>query len=110
MIHQPMSRRTILRGLGAAVAVPWLDAMLPAFAASSPAAFPTRLGFIYVPNGKNMADWTPAAEGTEFALPSILQPLADLRGDLNVLTGLTADKARAHGDGGGDHAARSARS
>jgi hypothetical protein len=104
MIHQPMSRRTILRGLGAAVAVPWLDAMLPAFAASSPAAFPTRLGFIYVPNGKNMADWTPAAEGTEFALPSILQPLADLRGDLNVLTGLTADKARAHGDGGGDHA------
>jgi hypothetical protein len=104
MINQPMSRRTVLRGLGTAVAVPWLDAMMPAFAASSPAAFPTRLGFIYVPNGKNMADWTPTTEGTEFALPSILQPLADLRGDLNVLTGLTADKARAHGDGGGDHA------
>jgi hypothetical protein len=104
MNNQPISRRMVLRGMGAAVAVPWLDAMMPAFAASRPAAFPVRLGFIYVPNGKNMADWTPAAEGTDYALPMILQPLQDLRGDLNVLTGLTADKARAHGDGGGDHA------
>jgi len=103
MSMEPISRRAILRGIGASVALPFLDAMAPAMA-SSTAAFPTRLGFIYVPNGKNMADWTPAAEGTEFALPPILQPLADLRGDLNVLTGLTADKARAHGDGGGDHA------
>ena len=64
MSSHPISRRTILRGLGASVALPWLDAMMPAFAASTPAAFPVRLGFVYVPNGKNMADWTPAAEGT----------------------------------------------
>jgi hypothetical protein len=51
-----------------------------------------------------MADWTPAAEGREFELPAILQPLKNVRDDFNVLTGLTADKARAHGDGGGDHA------
>src|SRR6185503_563947 len=101
---QPISRRTLLRGLGAAVAVPWLDAMMPAFARSTPAPFPTRLGFIYVPNGKNMDDWTPKAEGADYELPSILQPLKDLKGEFSILTGLTADKARAHGDGGGDHA------
>src|SRR6476646_2593734 len=104
MSIQPMSRRTLLRGLGAAVAIPWLDAMSPAFARSTPAPFPTRLGFIDVPNGKNMDDWTPKAEGADYELPSILQPLKDLKGDFSILTGLTADKARAHGDGGGDHA------
>ncbi|HVE39445.1 MAG TPA: DUF1552 domain-containing protein [Planctomycetota bacterium] len=104
MSMQPISRRTLLRGLGAAVAVPWLDAMTPAFARTTSAPFPTRLGFIYVPNGKNMDDWTPKTEGAEYELPSILQPLKDLKGDFSILTGLTADKARAHGDGGGDHA------
>jgi len=104
MSIQPISRRTLLRGLGAAVAVPWLDAMMPAFASPTRGTFPVRLGFIYVPNGKNMADWTPAKEGAEFELPAILQPLSPLREDFNVLTGLTADKARANGDGGGDHA------
>jgi Protein of unknown function (DUF1552) len=104
MSMQPISRRTLLRGIGAAIAVPWLDAMTPAFARSTPAPFPTRLGFIYVPNGKNMDDWTPKAEGADYELPSILQPLKDLKGDFSILTGLTADKARAHGDGGGDHA------
>jgi hypothetical protein len=104
MSIQRISRRTLLRGMGASLAVPWLESMLPAFASPSPASFPTRLGFIYVPNGKNMDDWTPKTEGADYALPLILQPLKDLREDLNVLTGLTADKARPHGDGGGDHA------
>jgi hypothetical protein len=104
----PISRRTVLRGLGAAVALPWLDAMGTAVSwgaagkAGSPA--PNRLAFLYVPNGKNMADWTPKAEGADFDLPPILEPLKELRSELLVLTGLTADKARAHGDGGGDHA------
>ena len=100
---QPISRRTLLRGLGAAVALPWLESMTPAFARTSN-SFPTRLGFLYTPNGKNMDDWTPKAEGAEYELPAILQPLKELRGEFSVLTGLTADKARAHGDGGGDHA------
>jgi hypothetical protein len=99
-----ISRRTLLRGAGAAIALPWLDAMAPAFASPRRAAPPRRLAFVYTPNGKNMADWTPKAEGADFELPPILQPLQELKDDLLVLTGLTADKARPHGDGGGDHA------
>lgn len=103
-----ISRRTVLRGLGAAVALPWLEAMGPvtSWAAGVPVnrAAPNRIAFLYVPNGKNMADWTPKAEGASFDLPAILQPLAGVKDDVLVLTGLTADKARAHGDGGGDHA------
>src|SRR6185295_8184801 len=100
---QPISRRTLLRGIGAAVALPWLESMTPAFAKAVDAP-PVRMGFIYTPNGKNMDDWTPKAEGADFELPAILQPLKDLKDDFSILTGLTADKARAHGDGGGDHA------
>lgn len=103
-----LSRRTLLRGLGAAVALPWLEAMgtPTAWAESAPGkkVVPNRLAFLYVPNGKNMADWTPKKEGAEFDLPKILEPLKDVREHLLVLTGLTADKARANGDGAGDHA------
>jgi hypothetical protein len=103
-----MSRRTLLRGVGASLALPWLEAMGGGLAwgsetAASKAA-PNRMAFLYVPNGKNMADWTPQAEGASFDLPAILEPLKNLRGDFSILTGLTADKARANGDGGGDHA------
>jgi hypothetical protein len=104
-----LSRRTLLRGLGVTVSLPWLEAMGPltAWAADSPQTknpAPNRMVFLYVPNGMNMADWTPKAEGPDFELPHILQPLKGVRDDILVLTGLTADKARAHGDGGGDHA------
>ena len=103
-----ISRRTVLRGMGTAVALPWLETMGPlaAWADEQPGKrkAPNRLAFLYVPNGKNMADWTPTAEGTDYKLPSILEPLEKHRADFNVLTGLTADKARPHGDGGGDHA------
>jgi hypothetical protein len=108
MSTQLISRRTILRGLGTALALPWLEAMGPLAswaAGTTPArAAPNRMAFLYVPNGANMADWTPAAEGTRFELPAILRPLAPVQDDVLVLTGLTADKARPHGDGGGDHA------
>jgi hypothetical protein len=103
-----ISRRTVLRGIGAAISLPWLEAMGPLSAwgaDTAPAkAAPNRMAVLYVPNGKNMADWTPAAEGAEFELPAILEPLAPVKQELLVLTGLTADKARPHGDGGGDHA------
>src|SRR4051812_6829129 len=105
---RPIHRRTVLKGLGATLALPWLEAMGPvtAWAAPAPGAkpAPNRLAILYVPNGKNMADWTPKAEGPLADLPAILQPLAGLKDDFSILTGLTADKARAHGDGGGDHA------
>jgi hypothetical protein len=108
MTMQLISRRTVLRGLGTALALPWLEAMGPLVswaAETAPSrAAPNRMAFLYVPNGKNMADWTPAAEGKLGELPAILRPLAPVKDDVLVLTGLTADKARAHGDGGGDHA------
>jgi hypothetical protein len=107
MAFRPVDRRTVLKGLGAAVALPWLEAMGPvtAWADSSPGTkVPNRMAFLYVPNGANMADWTPKADGPLGELPAILQPLNGLTSDFSVLTGLTADKARAHGDGGGDHA------
>ncbi len=106
--QKQISRRTLLRGAGVAMSLPWLEAMGPLVAwAESPnagRAAPNRLAFIYVPNGKNMADWTPQREGADFDLPQILAPLAPVKRKLLVLTGLTADKARSHGDGGGDHA------
>ncbi len=103
--HLRISRRTVLRGLGTAVALPMLEAMLPTYSIAGQAkkAPPRRLAFFYVPNGKHMADWTPKAEGA-LQLPYILEPLKNVRDELLVLTGLTLDKARPHGDGPGDHA------
>ena len=107
MLH-PISRRAMLRGLGTAVALPWLESMgsLTSWAAGAPGkrTAPNRLAFLYVPNGKDMANWTPSAEGKLGELPEILSALSPVKNDLLVLTGLTSDKARAHGDGGGDHA------
>lgn len=105
----PLSRRTVLRGLGTAVALPWLESMGPMAtwadeAAPASAKAPNRMAILYVPNGKNMPDWTPKSEGPGFELTPILEPLSPVKEDLLVLTGLTADKARPHGDGGGDHA------
>ena len=101
-----LSRRAVLRGLGAAVALPWLEAMTPrAVRAASPSTnAPTRMAFVYVPNGVHMPDWTPRSTGPDFDLPPLLEPLRVVRDDLLVLSGLALDPARAHGDGGGDHA------
>ena len=65
-----ISRRTLLKGLGVSVALPWLEGMLPAVASATPVARvvapPRRLAFVYVPNGVHMRLWTPAAEGADF--------------------------------------------
>lgn len=104
-----LDRRTFLRGMGAAFSLPLLDAMVPARAfASQAATAPIRLGFVYVPNGVVMDQWTPAAEGVDFALPRTLEPIAAHRGDVIVATELAHLNARALGDGGGDHARASA--
>ena len=71
-----LARRTFLRGLGTAVALPMLDAMTPALArAAETSAPPTRLLFTYIPNGVTMNDWTPATAGSGFELSRILKPL-----------------------------------
>ncbi len=107
--HNLLTRRAVLRGMGATLALPWLEAMGPQTGwagGATPAAkaAPNRMAFLYVPNGKNMVDWTPKSAGELGELPAILEPLAEHKKEFSILTGLTADKARAHGDGGGDHA------
>ncbi len=103
--HLHLGRRTFLRGLGTVMALPFLESLVPTRAlAATVAAQPRRMAFVYVPNGADMANWTPAELGADFALPATLQPLADHRKDLLVLSGLALDKGRANGDGAGDHA------
>jgi hypothetical protein len=102
-----MSRRTLLRGVGTATALPLLDAMLPLSALAqsvSAKARPNRLAFVFVPNGMHMPDWTPTTDGPAFELPYIMEPLKNVKDQLLVMTGLTQDKARPNGDGPGDHA------
>ena len=102
----PISRRTVLRGLGTAIALPWLEAMTPRSASAAPRSGkpPLRVAWLYVPNGMHMPDWTPEREGRGFELKPIIKPLAAYRDQLTVLSGLTLNGARALGDGGGDHA------
>ena len=106
-----ISRRTVLRGLGASLALPLLDGMVPAYAAlRKTAANPVRrLGAFYVPNGMEMRAWTPAGDGPGFELSPILRPLEPFRSRVNVLSGL-ADKVAVPrpGEGIGDHARASA--
>ena len=103
-----ISRRTVLRGAGAALALPWLEAMTPLAAAAEPSrgaiAGPKRMAFFYVPNGVHMPDWRPKKEGKDFELPPILQPLAPVKDQLLVLSGLEQHNGKALGDGPGDHA------
>ncbi len=102
-----LPRRTFLRGLGAAIALPALDAMLPARALAAVAGAgkpPVRTAFMFVPNGVHVPDWTPTADGADFDLPWTLQPLQPHKNELLVLSGLTQDRGRANDDGGGDHA------
>lgn len=106
-----VSRRMLLRGLGAAVALPVLDSMIPALSAASTVdkkLAPSRMVYVYVPNGIDMRNWTPAADGRAFTLPKILEPLAPVQDDILVLTGLMDHGGMALGDGPGDHARASA--
>lgn len=105
--HRRISRRTILRGIGASLALPLLEVMEDRSARASSAHGgkpPVRMAFLYVPNGVHMPAWTPCAEGKDFDLPPILEPLSAVKNEILVLSGLTLNPARALGDGGGDHA------
>ena len=88
--RKAIPRRTVLRGLGASVALPLLDGMVPAFAAirRTAAAPIRRFGVVYVPNGMMMPHWTPATEGAGFEYPTIMQPLEPFRSHVQVLSGM----------------------
>ncbi len=95
------------------MALPVLEAMGPAKlfagdATGTAKSVPKRMAFVYIPNGANMADWMPKTAGVDYELPLILEPLKPLQQDFQVISGLAHDKARANGDGPGDHARASA--
>src|SRR5262245_47662034 len=107
-----LPRRTFLRGMGATLALPLVDAMVPALYATArtatqpigrtPAQPLRRLRFVYIPNGANMSTWTPAAAGS-LELSRALAPLAPFRDQITVVSNLGNKPAEAWGDGGGDH-------
>jgi hypothetical protein len=113
MQNWKLSRRALLRGAGAAVALPALDCMGPVasvfaepakVADGKAAAAPLRMAFCYVPNGIHMQDWTPKDVGDSFELTPTLKMLEPFKEDMVVFTGLAQRKAFANGDGPGDHA------
>ena len=98
--HLP--RRTFLQGVGATIALPYLDAMTPAFAAAEKPV--TRAAFVYSANGIIMNDWTPAETGSNFSFSKTLKPIKTFRDQTVVVSGLAHRNGEALGDGPGDHA------
>src|SRR5689334_22989981 len=111
-LHQPLPRRTFLRGLGAAVALPLLDSMVPPLSAFDSSKPPIRLGYVYTPNGIIGACdksprpfmWTPKTTGSNFEFSPTMKALEPFREQVNVFSGLAQVTGRALGDGPGDHA------
>src|SRR5262245_37573334 len=112
-LHFDLSRRAFLRGLGACIALPSLECLLPAVsAADKPAGnlattlggMPLRAAFLGFPNGCNYERWVPKGEGKDHELNETFAPMADLKGRFQIITGLAHDAANDWGDGPGDHA------
>ena len=103
MTGKSLPRRTVLQGMGAALALPFLDAMVPAFGLRGQGVQDSihRFQTVYVPNGMAMPFWSPEGEGTEFELSPILEPLAPFRDQLLVLSGLQANWVVAHAGASG---------
>ncbi len=100
-----LSRRTFLRGVGVSIALPFLESMVPAGTALAQTAAKgkTRFGAIYFPHGATMDKWTPAADGSNFDLSEILQPLAPLRDQINIISGLSHPQAYGGGSATSNH-------
>ena len=108
MTKTALPRRAFLRGMGATLALPFLDAMVPAVTAlARTAARPvTRLGFVYVPNGIQLINWWPKGEGAAFEVSPILRPLAPFRDQLTVVSGLSNARGDMNEEGGAAHTRR----
>jgi len=104
IFKKAIPRRTFLKGVGATLALPLLDGMVPAMAAVGDSKGVNRLSFVYVPNGIIMDKWTPATEGAGFEMTPILEQIAPFRDQMMVLSGLDCKGANPQkGEGGGDH-------
>ena len=99
-----LPRRTFLRGIGATLGLPLLDAMVPALTAAARTEVPRRLGFVYIPNGAAMPHWQPKGVGALTELSPTLAPLAPFINQTIVPIGLSQKQAESFGDGNGDHA------
>src|SRR5689334_19506864 len=107
--HPKLQRRTLLKGLGAVMGLPLLEAMMPANGlAAGSAGAAKRMAFVFVPNGVIVPDWEPKGEGANWELSPTLESLAKIKEKVCVVQGLAQDNARAKGDGPGDHARSSA--
>jgi hypothetical protein len=102
--RKALGRRTFLRGVGTAVGLPFLDAMVPALSFGKAATPPVRTAFVYVPIGAIMDHWNPSYTGQLGELPRILKPMEPFKKDMLLLSNLTHNGGRALLDGGGDHA------
>ena len=101
-----LSRRTMLKGVGASLALPMLDSMIPALSAQAKST--PRLGFVYASHGVIWSQWKPKKIGANFDLSPNLKPLERVNGQFNILTGLSHLEADTKGDGSGDHTRASA--
>jgi hypothetical protein len=102
--RKSLARRTFLRGIGTTLALPFLDAMVPALASAAATKPVVRLSFVYHPVGMILDRWMPKTEGTAFEITPTMKALEPFREDMTVLTGLAQVSGRALGDGAGDHA------
>jgi len=103
LTRKSLPRRTFLRGMGTAVALPFLDAMVPALAHGQGPNSPVRMAFAYVPNGMDMRNWNLDYEGKLGKLSQTLAPLAPVKDDILLLGNMTHNTGRALLDGAGDH-------
>ena len=103
-MNRRLPRREVLKGIGAAVALPTLESGLGLSPLVQSAEAPKRLAFLFVPNGVHYPEWKPTSAGADYELTSILEPLAPVKKQFSVLTGLAQRNATALGDGPGDHA------
>jgi len=100
-LRNPMDRRTLLRGAGAALALPLFEAMAPTAKAADLAMKAKRLQVFYMPNGMIMQSWTPATLGKGYVMPETLKPLERFRDKFSVVSGLSASAKRGDGHAAG---------
>ena len=99
-----ISRRTVLRGAGAALGLPALELMSQGSLRAGKSESPVRLAWVFFPNGTNPERWMPEKSGKDWEMKPSLEPLRELRDDISIVSGLAQVNARSLGDGPGDHA------
>ena len=100
---KPLDRRTVLRGLGATLSLPLMEAMLPSIGSAATISRPKRLQIFYTPNGLSMVNFTPKTTGLNYEMTPILEPLEPFRNEFSVISKLAHYNANALGDGPGGH-------